>query len=76
MLILRRQYTRPLALTVGVLQVILILVNGIRKLRARTAAAHFAGVWEGLSMPVQRVEPAMRFGLAAYREATRVAAIA
>lgn len=76
LLILRRQYTRPLALTVGVLQVALILANGARKLRARTAVAHFAGVLEGLSMPAQRVEPALRFGLAAYREATRLTATA
>jgi N-acetylglucosaminyl-diphospho-decaprenol L-rhamnosyltransferase len=65
--IIRRQYSRPLAFTLGVLQVLVMIVNGLRKIPAGTARPHFLGLTDGLLERNVRVDRASRFDARAYR---------
>lgn len=48
-LVVRRDFSRPFAATVGVVQLGMILANGVRKIFLGTAKQHFRGVRDGLT---------------------------
>lgn len=50
-LVIRRDFSRPFAVTVGTAQLGVILANGVRKVFLGTAKQHFRGIRDGLRAP-------------------------
>ena len=48
LLVLKRNFTLPFLVTVGLAQFVMILANGIRKILLHTGVQHYSGVLEGL----------------------------
>lgn len=60
--VMRRDWTVPLKVTLGPAQLVLILLNGLRKLKFGTAGPHFAGAMAALGESV-RQRGDYRFGI-------------
>lgn len=66
LLVLKRNFTSPFLLTVGLAQFVMILANGVRKILLHTGAQHYSGVIEGLRSSRSRGELGPRLSLRAF----------
>lgn len=64
--VLRRNYSRAFHWTIAVPQILLMLANGIRKIPAKTATAHFRGMWVGSFGTVALVDSRPKMGVSAF----------
>lgn len=67
-LLLRLDTTRVFRLVYGTLQLLLMIANGVlKKSRARTAGAHFAGIREGFTRTLPKNDVHPRLGIREFR---------
>lgn len=59
LLVLRRDFSRPFLAVIGPAMVVVMLLNGMRKIALGTSREHFRGMWEGLTQRAQRQRPTM-----------------